>query len=160
MPNFADALDRTVDSIEPPAKLPPGNYIFVVEKAPEIRNIDNESWEFYDFSLNCVGPADDATAAALQDEGFGDPAGVRRRHTFIFPKGDDADAMRNFEGTLFRLRTFYLDHLQVPGNDETSLKQLAAESVGARCMCSIEWQQDKQNAEIIRDQIGRTAPEA
>lgn len=159
MPNFLDALDRTVDSIEPPAKLPQGTYIWTVVKVPELRNVDNENWDFYDFSMSCVGPADDATAAALDAEAFGDPAGVRRRLTFIFPKGDDPDAQRNFESTLFRLRNFYTAHLQVPANDETSLKQLAAESVNCRCLGTIEWQTDKNNAENVRDQLTYTAPE-
>jgi len=160
MPNFLDALNRTVDTIEPPAKLPAGTYVFTVLKAPEVRDAKNDDWEFFDFTMSCVSAADDATAERLDTEGFGDPSGMRRRHTFIFPKGDDPDSVRNFEGTLFRLRSFYTDHLGIPANDETTLKQLAAESVGARCLCTIEWVQDKQNPEVIRDQIARTAPEA
>lgn len=153
MVNFADALNTTAGSIERPPLIPIGTYTAVVSKIPSIETIGDGKWDVLDFQLRLQSPGEDVDTEALQEYG-GLGAQSVLRHRFMFNKEDDAA----FKRTLFNLKRFLIDHLKVDGSDSTPLKEMIDNSVNHSCSVFVQWRPDKNDSEVVYNEIKKTAP--
>ena len=155
MPNFMEALNQKTGDIEKPPLLPIGTYKWVVDKY-STDSIANGDWDVVDFNLKLVEPTEDVDSDDL--EAFGNVVGQVRRLRFMFPTSPDETA--NFQKTLYNLRRFLADHLQIDGAEEMELKEALANAKGHMCLANIVWTTDKKDpsGENKFDNIGRTAP--
>lgn len=152
--NFADTLNTKVGDVERPPLLPVGTYRWVVEKIPEQDVVgQGDQYDVINFTLRCLGAEDDVDADALKEFG-GDLSNVRMRHSFLFDREDKHRA----EQSLYRLKVFLEDHLQVAGAADMSLKEALNASVQHQCLGYVAWRQNKQNPEVQDAEIRRTAP--
>ena len=155
MARFADALDRSMETIKRPPPLPLGHYIMTVPKmpsAPEQMNSTKGDYEKLTINVQIVGASDDVDPDELAD--FGNVAGTPLRIDFIF-NNDPAESQK-FEGTLNRLKTF-MGHCGVD-TSEGSLGEKLSELVGAQFLGEVKHRTDPNDPEIIYNEVGRTAP--
>lgn len=153
---FTDSLEHKVEEIERPPLLPPGDYRWAVEKQAS-DTIANGDWETCDFTLRLLEPVDVDEADLKEFEEKAGPVGnERRRHRFMFPTGDDPEAVKNYKRTEYNLKRFLVDHLGL--EDKGSLKRLLADSVNCQCLAQVRWRADKNNPDVMYDEIFRTAP--
>lgn len=156
MPSFADALDRSMETIKRPPPAPLGNYVARVAQMPgETRKTagkDGQTYEILSFPMELIEPMDDVDTDDL--EAFGKVAGTRVRNDFMFNTTPGEEG--KFEGTLNRLKSF-LGHLGLDA-DRGTLKEAIAESVNAQCLVQISHRQDPNDAEVFYHEIARTAP--
>lgn len=151
MMNFNDALNTKQSEIERPPLLPSGTYRAVVTKVPALDK--RGEYEVCDFQLKMLEAQEDVDPDALTEYGGLGPTAVARR-SFMFNSNDEAA----FKRTLFDLKRFLLDHLQVAGDDNTTLKELLNSSVNAQCLAFIRWRPDKNDPEIQYVEVAKTAP--
>lgn len=155
MARFADALNRSMEDIKAPPPLPIGHYIMGISKmpgAPEALNSQKGNYEKLTVSVNVISPSDDVDPDELAD--FGNVAGTPLRIDFIF-NNDPAEEAK-FEGTLNRLKRF-MEHCGVDASSG-SLGEKLAELVGTQFLGEVKHRPDPQNAEVVYNEIGRTAP--
>ena len=152
--NFNEVLKKKAADIERPPILPPGTYLMQVAKAPALdsKSSDKGNWDTLDFTLLPVAAMEDVDPELLAAYGPFTPA-ASQRVTFMF----DKDNQTNFDRTLFNLKRFLLDHLQIPGGEESALKELLDQCVGLQCQAFIRWDPDKNDPEIQYPRIVRTA---
>ena len=153
--NFNDVLNKKAAEIERPPLLPVGHYTAKVAKIPSMdtKSTEKGSWDILDFALLPVSAGEDVDLDLLAKFGAFGPASVQR-FSFMFNKDDQAA----FDRTLFNLKRFLLDHLQIAGDDNSSLKELLDQSVGAHCLMFIRWEPDRNDPEIQYPRIARTGP--
>lgn len=153
--NFNEVLNMKASDIERPPLIPQGTYRARVSKIPTMATVgkDDNEWDTLDFPMLLMSPMEDVNTDDLQKAGGLNKSSVRN-HRFMFNKRDKVE----FDKTLYRLKRFLLDHLQVPGNEETSLKELINNSFNAECAVFIKWTPDKNDKELMYDQIQKTAP--
>jgi hypothetical protein len=151
--NFADELNRKASDIERPPLIPPGTYRAIVTKIPSIETISEGKWDVCDFSMRLVEAQDDVDQDELKAFG-GLTASTYARRRFMFNKEDEAA----FKRSLFDLKRFLLDHLQVSGDDDTSLKELLNQSINMQCLVFMGWRVDKRDGETQYSEITRTTP--
>lgn len=152
--NFADALNKSTSDIEKPPLQPAGTYKWAVEKVPAIESSKDGKWDYLDFQLKCLGAEEDVDQEALNT--FGSLANVRQRRRFIFDKNDE----QAFNRTLYQVKRFITEHLQVDGADQMELKTALAKSVNHQCLAQIVWSQDREDKDVQYANIGKTAPVA
>lgn len=150
--NFNDVLNTKVDSIERPPLIPIGTYRAVVKKIPSLETSNDGKFDFVDFSLQLVEAQDDVDQDDLKF--FGGLNNTYTRHRFLFNKEDDTA----FKRTLFNLKRFLIDHLQIESDPEKDLKESLNASVNMPCMVFMKWRADKNDPEIQYSEIGKTAP--
>jgi hypothetical protein len=153
--NFNEVLTKKASEIERPPLLPVGHYTAKVAKVPSMdtKSTDKGSWDILEFTLLPVTAGEDVDTELLQKYGpF--TAVSAQRHAFMFNKEDQAA----FDRTLFSLKRFLLDHLQIPGDDGSSIKELLDQSVGAHCSMFVRWDPDRNDPEIQYPRIARTGP--
>jgi hypothetical protein len=153
MVNFNEILNTKSGSIERPPIIPMGTYRAVVTKIPAIDTTGDGKWDTCDFQMKLLSAEEDVDQDDLKAYGGLGPQSVIR-HNFMFNKEDEA----NFKRTLFNLKRFLLEHLQVEGNDDTSLKELLDASVNHQCLVFVNWRADKNDPEIQYAQVRKTAP--
>lgn len=153
MVNFNEVLNKTAASIERPPIVPVGTYRAVVTKIPSIDTTGDGKWDTCDFQLRLLSAEEDVDQDDLKAYGGLNQASVIR-HNFMFNKEDEAA----FNRTLYNLKRFLLEHLQVEGNDDTSVKELLDASVNHQCLVFVKWRADKNDPEIQYAQVGKTAP--
>ena len=142
MVNFAEALDTKTGDIERPPLLPVGHYEFLNPKVPEISTVGaDDEWDLVEFNLQIVRPLEDLKNATA-------------RHAFLFDKNDE----QNFNKTLYSLKRFCLEHLQVEAKDSTPLKELLNNTVNKGGICQIFHKPDKEDKELFHANIKRTGP--
>lgn len=151
--NFQEALNTRAEEIERPALIPVGLYKATVIKVPTMDTIADGRFDVCDFILRLTEPVEGVDEDELRAYG-GLTQGSIIRHRFLFNKEDDA----NFKRTLFHLKTFLRDHLQVDFPDSMPLKQALNESVNSQCIVLIRNRPDKNNADNVYSEVGKTAP--
>lgn len=151
--NFLEVLNKKVDDIERPPLMPVGTYRWVV-KGYSTDTIANGDWDVVDFNLECIEPMQDVDEDDLK--AYGTVQGRRQRHRFMFNTQDQV----SFDRTLFGLKRFLEEHLQIDGADKMDLKEALANAVNHQCLATIVWTQDKKDpsGETHFDNIGKTAP--
>jgi hypothetical protein len=155
--NFNDVLNKKAADIEAPPLLPAGTYTMKVAKVPSMdtKTTDKGSWDIIEFTLLPVSAQEDVDQEALAKYGPFGPASAQRL-SFMFNKEDQVA----FDRTLFNLKRFLLDHLQIGGDDNSSVKELMDQTVGQQCDAFIRWEPDRNNPETIYARISKTAPSA
>ena len=153
--NFNDVLSKRTNEIERPPILPPGTYVAKVAKPPETdtKSSDKGNWDILDFTLLPVAATEDVDTEALAAFGPLGPASAQR-FSFMFNKDDELA----FNRTLFNLKRFLLDHLQLSGDDNSSIKELLDQVVGTQCSIFVRWEADRNDPEIQYARIARTGP--
>ena len=153
MSNFLEVLNTRVSDISRPPLIPVGTYIARVKAIPSTETIGNGKWDVLDFQLQLVSPMEDVDQEALAEYGGLSGASVLR-HRFMFSKEDETSAKRS----LYNLKRFLLDHLQMPGTEETSMRELLNDCVGQTCSVFVRWRPDQNDPEIQYNEVGKTAP--
>lgn len=153
---FADALDRKGEEIERPPLVPIGTYLWTVSSMPEMDTIADGRFDVVDFKLKCIAPQEDVDPDALAEytAKAGAISGLGRRHRFLFNTEDEGQ----FNRTLYNMKRFMKEHLQVEEMDDLPLKEALALCVNRQCLASIKWRPDQRDPEIFYDEIDRTAP--
>lgn len=153
MVNFADALNTSAGDIERPPLIPVGTYTAIVAKVPSMETIGDGKWDVLDFQMRLQSPGEDVDQEDLSAYGNLGPQSVLR-HRFMFNREDEAA----FKRTLFNLKRFLLDHLKVDGDDKSPLKVLIDNSVNHQCSVFVQWRPDKNDSEVVYNEIKKTAP--
>lgn len=149
---FQDTLDKTVDSFERPALLPQGDYVFQVSKSYVERFVgENDRYQILSFPCRPVEPLDSVDPDDLKKFG-GDIAKSFMSKEFMLDTEGDDNAGKEFLSNVRR----FLEHCGV--EPELTLKQALAAVVGAKFIGKCQWQADKNDSELFRARIGRTAP--
>jgi hypothetical protein len=145
--NFNDVLNTPVEDIKRPPLPPFGTYKFAVSKTPTIREQKSgktgQEWDIIDFVLKAVAPGEDVDISELQN--YGDVKNIIQQKTFMFDRGDKA----SMENTLFNLKRFITEHLNVEWPDGTPLKAALAKTVNATCMGNVQYEPDKNDPEVM-----------
>lgn len=150
---FSDALSTKVDEFVRPPNLPTGHYTFQVLKHPDISDFESRDGITFDrvtFTCSPVSASDDVDEDDLAK--FGDYTKVQVRKQFLIPDGEQDAA--GFDSSMFNIRRF-LEHLGIDEN--TALGEALSEAVGAQFMGELTHRPDKNNPEIVYQEIGRTA---
>lgn len=152
--DFNKALDVKASEVAPIPVPPTGHYVWQVTRVPEIQ--DGDTWQSVNFLCQAVSVFED-TDDVDRDElkAFGKITSIQNRVSFMFNKveGTEADLV-TFQN---RMKRFMVDHLQAGGED-MSLRQLMNASVNKRFIGQLTHRQDKNDPELLRANIGRTAP--
>lgn len=151
--NFQEALTQTIGDIERPPNIPLGTYTMTVAKQPSFDSIAQGDYEVCDFMLKIVAATDDVDADDIEAYP-GEFVGSQIRHRFMFDTNDEV----KFQRSLFNLKRFLEDHLQVEGAAKKDLKQTLAESVNHHCLATVQWRPDKNDPEVLYSEIRATAP--
>ena len=151
--NFADALDTRIDTIERPPVLPVGTYTMTVKKVPEFSEVGKGNYDAVDFLMQLIQADEDVDQDALAAYGGLSPASVTRRR-FMFDKSDKA----RFDRTLFDMKVFLTEHLQIEGDANAPLKELLNSAVGMSCKGYIKHRPDPERPDVIYAEISKTTP--
>lgn len=152
MPNFNEIADQRVGDVERPALMPIGTYVWAVTKVPSRDTISDGRFEVVDFMCKCVQAGEDADPDAIEE--FGDITNVSMRHRFMF-NTEDKNA---FERSLFNLKRFLEEHLQIDGAEDMSINEALNASVNCHFLGEVGWRPDRNDPEIQYAEIRRTAP--
>jgi hypothetical protein len=150
MPNFADILTKTADTIERPPLGPKGTYVFVV--TGQAKKQDRKEYEVLDFPLKAVSAADDGTVDPDDLKAYGNPNGIIVRKSFLFNTTDE----NAFRQTEFQLKEWLTKHL---GQDEgLTMKELMSGAVNKKCLGVLDYRPNAENPEIQYHDLKKTAP--
>ncbi len=152
MVNFAAIANKKVEDIERPPNMPIGTYRWSVSKIPIQGEVAGGKWETLDFMLRCLGPTEDVDPDALK--AYGDVTKRTMRLRFMFSTEDED----KFMASEYRVKSFCFKHLMVEETPGMSWTEMLNESVNHQCLGSVKWRPDPNDAEIIYDEIGKTAP--
>lgn len=149
---FADALDRSAEDIVRPPNLPLGDYIWQIQKV-EQREV-TDTLESLRFTCICAGATDSVMPDELEE--YGKVVGVLVNKDFLFNTSPD-EAVR-FEQTMFNLKRFF-GHCGIDIS-KGSPKVWLADCVNTQFMGEIRHRPDKNDPEIVYQEINKTAPTA
>lgn len=153
MASFADALNRSTETIKRPPPPPIGHYVMQVTKMPgaaEPMNSAKFTGEKLTINVAIVSPLDDVDEDELAD--FGNPAGFPLRLDFIFNTA--ADEEMKFEQTLNRLKTFCVNcGIEEEGKN---LGEMIAELPNTQFIGELKHRLDPNDPESVFPEIGRT----
>ena len=152
MVNFAAIANKKVADIERPPNLPIGTYLAVVTKIPVQGEVSGGKWETLDFMLKIIRPMEDVDPDDVKK--YGDVTKRTMQNRFMFST-EDVD---RFLASEYRVKKFCFKHLMVEETSTMSWTEMLHESVNHQCLVSVKWEPDKNDAEIIYDRIGKTAP--
>lgn len=152
MPKFADALDRSAETIKRPPPLPLGHYIFQVVRMPDPpEEMSTKIGPMEKLTVQCaaVAPSDDVDPDEVRD--FGNVQGVPMRLDFLF-NNEDAN---KFEATLNRLKMF----CEQCGVDISSgsVNEWLSQLPNAQFLGEVSHRMDPNDPEIFYAEIKRTA---
>lgn len=151
--NFRDVAKKKLADVERPPLPPVGHYIFLITKQPSIETLKGDEWDVVDFVMKGIAPSEDVDMEALA--AYGDVTRIVMRHRFMFNKNDENE----FNRSLFNMRRFLEEHVKcaTPDMDLTTAMNAA---VNNQVMAQVVWKADKNDAELMHANIGRTAPVA
>lgn len=152
--NFRDALEVKVADIDKPPLIPIGTYRAVVTKIPSIDEVGEgeDGWDTVDFQLRLLEPlGDDVDEADLQAYG-GLTESSTIRYRFMFSRSDQHAQERS----MYNVKRFCRDHLQIDGADKMNLKEMLNASVNHQCSVYVRWRPDKNDPEIQYNEVGKT----
>lgn len=147
--NFTDILDTKVSDIERPTLAPQGGYIMRVSKAPN--QDERGDYKIIEFNLQATEATEEVDPDELKE--FGKVTSILARKAFLF--GDDK---ANNESTMFNLRRFCEEHLQIEGAEKMTVGELLAASPEHVCMAVLTHKQDKNDKELYHLNVKSTAP--
>ena len=153
-PNFAAILNTKVDEIKRPPLIPVGTYRARMNKPALFGEVSDGAYQTIDFSMVLLEPQLDVDQDDLQKYG-GLGANSQLRYRFMFNTAQDADANAGKERTMFAMKKFLADHLQVAG---ATVNELIANAIGNECLVTVRWRPDRNDPEIQYNEVGRTAP--
>lgn len=150
--NFNEVLNTPVEDIKKPPLPPFGTYKMAVMKVPEIREVksDKGEWDTIEFTLKGIAPGDDVDMESLG--AYGSVNNIIQRRSFMFDRQDDAASAT----TLYNMRRFITEHLNVEWPEGTPLKAVLPKCLNAACMATIEYRPDKRDAEVMHANIKST----
>lgn len=152
MNNFDEILDKTLENVERPPLAPLGEYVFMVTKVPEIRDLESPkgSWKVVEFQ--CVGVRPTESVDPDLFRAYGEAKNIRVRNSFMFDKNDDAAAAT----TEFRLKTFLQDHLGI--DSALSMKEAMNASVNKQFIGTLNYRADANDANVQYHNLAKSAP--
>lgn len=153
MPRFAEALDRSAETIKRPPPLPEGYYIARVTKMPDPpEEMDTKAGKMEVLRI----PMASVAAHEVNDpdalEAFGNPAGVPLRMDFLFSNEDN----NKFESTLNRFKNF-CSHIGLDTTTGTMGEWLRSMPNG-QCLVLIGHRLDPNDSNNVFAEIKQTAP--
>lgn len=148
---FSDALDRKAEDIVQPPNLPLGDYIWMIQKAPETRQI-NDTLESLRFQCVCVEATESVMPEELEE--YGKVQGTIVSKDFLFNTAPEEEV--NFERALNSVKMF-LQHCGLD-NESATLKELLADSLNQQFVGELKHRPDKNDPEKVYQEIGKTAP--
>lgn len=149
--NFRDIAKKKLEEVERPPLPPVGTYLWLVTKLPVIETSADEKWDYVIFPVKIVAPTEDVDSDAIN--AYGDITKYQTTHRFIFDKNDPA----KFAQTEFNLRRFLEEHLKC-ADPSMSMTEAMNAAVNNQFLAPIVWRADKNDAELMHANIGRTAP--
>lgn len=153
MVDFSQVLQENIGDIERPVLAPPGTYRMMVTKHPDI--LERSEYQIIEFSLKAIEAQPDVDEDELK--AFGDVTSILSRYAFLFPTGEDATE-NDTQRSLFRLKTFLEDHLQVDDAAKMSVNEALSASTNCQCLATILHKPDKNDTNIFHANIAKTAP--
>lgn len=148
--NFMDALNTRVGDIEKPKLLPMGTYLWKVSKAHKESTTAKGDWNIVEIPVVPIAPydnADDVDADELS--AFGQLSQGVNSIRFMFPTDADKDVDR--QKALWGLRRFLIDTLKVDADEDSTIKELLAKSVGAEFIAQAAHRNDPERQETYCD---------
>lgn len=159
MPNFKEALNVDVQTIEKPPLPPVAHYRWKVI-GRSFGSVGNGKYDTVDFRMQAIELNEEDPTPELLDavEACGGVNSIRLRHRFMFNTGDDEEAQAAFDKTKWYLKQFLVDHLGLM--DEGSLSSLIDGAINCTCVADIRHRPDETNPDNAFAEIGRTAPDS
>ena len=154
MARFADALNRSMDSIKRPPPPPLGHYLMQVAKvpsAPEPMSSAKFTGSKLTLNVKVLAETEDVDPDELSE--FGSVAGIPLRLDFIF--NEDPEETAKFEGALNRLKEF-MRKCGVDVDTERPLLECLGELANAQFIGQITHRQDPNDPMISYPEIGAT----
>lgn len=154
MARFADALDRTAETIKRPPPPPLGHYVLQVTKVPsppEEMNSAKFTGSKLTIPLAILSATDDVDEDELAE--FGNISGVPLRLEFIFNEAPGEE--QKFEATLNRLKEF-CERCGVDVSEGTTVMQWLAELAGCQFIGQVKHKADQNDPTILYPEIGAT----
>lgn len=155
MPSFADIATKKLEDIERPPLAPIGDYIFKVNKAPTMREMDtvkdgvSTHWEVWDFPCQAVQALETVDPAELA--AFGSPTGIFTRNSFMFNTGDPAA----FARTEYDLRQFLNETLKI--DSDISLGEAIPAALGRQFMGELGLRENNKKPGEFFSELKKTA---
>lgn len=155
MGKFAEALNRTAETIVRPPPAPIGLYLMRIVKLPDptepLKGKDGTNYAKLTIPVEVVSPyeVDEDDLEHFSNGGKNSVAGLRLRSDFLFNEDDDA----KFENTLVRLKEF----LEKCGIDTTtgSMGDWLNESPNAQFIGEVKHRADPNDDKTIYAELGR-----
>lgn len=130
MTNFMDALNTKVSDIEKPKLMPVGTYVWGVTKAHKESTSKDGKW--FTIEIPCVPkmPYDAAEDVNLEELAeFGPLKSAPNSIRFMLDTQEEGSVAR--DKFLYNLKRFLIDILRVEGEEDSTIKELLAKSIGA-----------------------------
>jgi len=141
--NFLDALNTKASEVEKPEVLPTGTYVWKVSKVHKESTTNNGEWAIVEIPVQPVMPYDDADDVDQTSlEAFGDLKAGGNSLRFMAPT--DPSKENDQKRALFNLKRFLLDILRVDGDEDSTIKELLAKSVGAEFIAQAHHRHDAE----------------
>ena len=125
--DFASALDTNTGDIEKPPVLPQGTYTWRVTKLPVTGQTKSGEWAFIEFQLVAVAADEDVDEDELAE--FGNLSSAFSRISFM--SSTDPDKEADFKRTLYQVKQFCGNTLQVDVEDDATLREMLDAALGA-----------------------------
>lgn len=153
--DFNKALDVKAADVKAVPVPPVGHYVFQVTAIPS-QNTEGR-WHSINFPVRAVSVFEDANDVdpdALKD--FGKVTSIVNRKSFMLDseEGTETDLI-NLQN---QIKRFCVDHLKIEGAEDMTLKQMLNASVNKRFVGQITHKPNKNDAEQMMANLGRTAP--
>lgn len=128
--NFLEALNTKASDIEKPALMPVGTYIWAVHKPHRESTSKDGKWATVEIPVIPRAVYDDAEDVDMDElAAYGDlKSGVNSIRFMLDLQAEGKVELEKFQ---YNLKRFLLDTLKVEGDDDSTLKELLAKSVGA-----------------------------
>lgn len=155
--DFNKILDQKMDDIEAPKILPKGTYLFrIAEPYSEETTGRDDEFTRIQFICEIIEAGDQIDDKAALEE-FGNVAGVKVRHAFLFnneTEGDEEASRRN-DSTANRLKKFLANTLEL---DEPTMKDNLTAATGIQFYGTVTHGKNANNPDEPYINIGLTGP--
>lgn len=142
--NLMDALNTRSGDVEKPPVLPMGTYTWSISGPHTQTTSRSGEWDIIEFPVVAVAAEDDVDPEAL--EAFGSLRSARNRVSFMF--GTAPEKKADNDRTIYRLKKFLLDILQVEGDENTTLRELLAAAPNHQFRAQAKWRQDGEETYV------------
>lgn len=152
MPNFRDIGDKKPEDIAPVPVAPAGTYLWKILKH-DIRDVksDKGEWEALEYSVKAVAATPDVDTDALAE--YGKVDSILNRVSFMFDKNDETAFLQTENAH----KRFLQEHVKCWPEGMT-MKEAMAQAINRQFLGTITWKPDRNDANITRANITKTAP--